>query len=187
MDTRRALLDSAEKAVRRSGYDGFSYADLAEEVGIRTASIHYHFPRKAALALALMQRYAAKGDRQLARIDADAPSGGERLTGQIARYRKALDEGRQLCLCVAFSVSPNPLEQELIAEIERFRERSVDWLTSVFTAGKQDGTIGQVAEPEAEARACLALLEGAHLATRVSRDLRVFDRTVALLKDRIQS
>lgn len=56
MDTRTALLQSAERAARQRGYDGFSYADLAGDVGLRKASIHHHFPTKATLALALIER-----------------------------------------------------------------------------------------------------------------------------------
>ena len=56
MDTRTALLESAERTARQRGYDGFSYADLADDVGIRKASIHHHFPTKATLALALIER-----------------------------------------------------------------------------------------------------------------------------------
>ena len=57
-ETRNALLVAAEEAARARGIDGFSYADLAETVGIRKASIHYHFPTKDALADAVMRRYA---------------------------------------------------------------------------------------------------------------------------------
>ena len=57
MNTRTSLLDSAEQAVRQRGYNGFSYADLAREIGIRKASIHHHFPTKADLGLALIERY----------------------------------------------------------------------------------------------------------------------------------
>ena len=56
-DTKTALLNSAERAARSKGFDGFSYADLAKEVGIRKASIHYHFPTKDALTISLMVRY----------------------------------------------------------------------------------------------------------------------------------
>jgi len=56
-DIKTALLDSAERAARRRGFDGFSYADLAKDMGIRKASIHHHFPTKAALSVALMKRY----------------------------------------------------------------------------------------------------------------------------------
>jgi TetR/AcrR family transcriptional regulator, transcriptional repressor for nem operon len=50
LHTRTALIDLAEHSVRSQGFDRFSYADLTEAIGIRKASIHYHFPTKANLS-----------------------------------------------------------------------------------------------------------------------------------------
>lgn len=185
MDTKTALLDAAENAVRVSGYDGFSYADLAEVVGIRKASIHYHFPKKSDLGLALMQRYAQGLEDQLAAIDASSKTAADRLSGQINRYRDALGGGQRVCLCVALSTSPDDHTDALVKEIATFRDRSVAALQEVFEHGVKDGTIRNVQEPNAEARATLATLEGAHLAARVAKDITVFDAAVSVLKDRI--
>lgn len=186
MDTKKALLDSAETAVRKSGYDGFSYADLAADVGIRKASIHYHFPTKAVLALDLMKRYHADMQEQLAAIDAGANNAGERLQGQIDRYREALADGKQLCLCVAFSVSTESLDKELTDELSRYRDKSIDWLKSVFEAALNDGSILAIADPPDEAGACLATLEGAHLAARAQGNIARFDEALQSLVKRIQ-
>ena len=32
--------------MRRGGFHGFSFRDLAADVGIKSASVHYHFPIK---------------------------------------------------------------------------------------------------------------------------------------------
>ena len=86
-DTKTALLDSAERAARTRGFDGFSFADLAEDVGIRKASIHHHFPTKAALSVALMQRYYTDLEKACADIDAAETTGGAHLSALINRYR----------------------------------------------------------------------------------------------------
>lgn len=187
MNTKEALLDSAENAVRRSGYDGFSYADLAADVGIRKASIHYHFPTKASLALELMQRYHADMQKQLAAIDALAGNAGERLKGQISRYREALANGKKLCLCVAFSISTESLDTKLTDELNRYRTESIDWLKSVFDAAQADGSIVGIDDPLVEARACIATLEGAHLAARAESNIRRFDEALQALVERIRS
>ena len=78
--------------------DGFSYADLSEAVGVRKASIHYHFPTKAALSAALMDRYhetIAAHCQDIARSNETAAS---RLLGLIDLYRAALSDGKTLCL-----------------------------------------------------------------------------------------
>ena len=185
MDTKTALLDSAEHAARSRGYDGFSYADLATDVGIRKASIHYHFPTKADLALELMQRYYLTLNQWIADTDRRLSRAGDRLSAQINRYRDALSGGNKLCLCVAYSISTEHLSGDLIEELVTYRKASINWLESVFELGKLDQTISGASDPVAEARACLSLLEGAHLAARATKSIRPFNDAVHLLTDRL--
>ena len=71
IDTKTTLLLEAETLIRTRGYSGFSYADLAEIVGIRKASIHHHFPTKESLVAATLEGYRDRYARNLARIEAD--------------------------------------------------------------------------------------------------------------------
>jgi TetR/AcrR family transcriptional repressor of nem operon len=183
-DTKTVLLNSAERRARTLGFDGFSYADLSVDVGIRKASIHHHFPSKAALSVALMQRYYADFETTCAEIDAAQTSGGARLCALIERYRKALDGGKSLCLCVSFSTSRESLPPEVITQISCFRAMMIGWLKSTFVAGQSDGTIVGVVNPDMEAAATLALLEGAQLAARAEENLIFFDSATRLLQQR---
>ena len=183
-DTKTALLNSAEHRARTQGFDGFSYADLSEDVGIRKASIHHHFPSKAALSVALMQRYHADFEAICAEIDAAQTSGGARLSALIQRYRKALDGGKSLCLCVSFSTSRKSLAPEVIKQISCFRTMMLNWLKRSYEAGQSDGTIVGVIDPAAEAAATLPLLEGAQLAARAEENPILFDSATRLLLDR---
>ncbi len=185
IDTKADLLDSAERAVRARGFDGFSYADLANDVGIRKASIHYHFPTKAALSVALMQRYATAIQEACTEIEDGTPTGSGRLAALIALYRGALNDGKSLCLCVSFSASRESLSPEVITHIGQFRAMIVRWLTGVFELGRQDGSISDVTAPAAEATATLSLLEGAQLGARAEEDIAMFDDALELLNTRL--
>ena len=184
-DTKTALLDSAERAARTRGFDGFSYADLAEDVGIRKASIHHHFPSKAKLSVALMAPYHTGFETICADIDTTETSGSARLIALIDRYRLALDGGKCLCLCVSFSTSRESLPREVIDQISRFRAMMIGWLKTTFEFGHSDGTIEGVAEPAFEAAATLSLLEGAQLAARTEENLALFDNALKLLRQRL--
>jgi len=59
MTTQQKLIDSARYLIQTRGYNGFSYADVAEQVQVRKASIHHHFPAKADLALAVVEESRA--------------------------------------------------------------------------------------------------------------------------------
>lgn len=185
-DTKTALLDSAERAARTRGFDGFSYADLSEDVGIRKASIHHHFPTKAALSVALMERYYSGFQTVCSEIDAAHLTGGARLRALIDRYRTALDGGKSLCLCVSFSTSRESLPKTVISQISRFRKMMIDWIEAAFVAGKSDGSIHTTVAPEIEAAATLPLLEGAQLAARAEENPDLFDSAMRMLVDRLK-
>lgn len=178
MDTRTALLNSAERAARQRGYDGFSFADLARVVGIRKASIHHHFPKKADLACELIERYAESFMQALAEIDGAATTAVDRLKAYHQLYRDALEGGSQLCLCVAFSAGRDSLPEPVLARLDQFHQESIAWLTAAFEqAGRQSS--------EAEARATLALMEGAQLLARAAGDITQFDRATAAFLSRL--
>lgn len=184
-DTKTALLDSAERAARTRGFDGFSYADLSDDVGIRKASIHHHFPTKAALSVALMERYYNDLKAACAEIDAMHGTGGARLAALIDRYRLALDGGKSLCLCVSFSTSRESLPREVSGQISRFRQMMIAWIEAAFVAGQADDSIKDVADPEVEASATLPLLEGAQLAARAEEKPTLFDSAIRILAKRL--
>ena len=183
-DTKTALLDVAERAARAQGFDGFSYADLAQAVGIRKASIHYHFPTKADLSSALMDRYHAALESECNRIADSSETGAERLRALIAVYRDALNNGKTLCLCVSLISSRESLSDMVIEKIKAFRAMMIDQIEAIFEQGKQDQSIAGVMRPASEARAALALLEGAQLTARAEEDSEVFDAAVEVMKSR---
>lgn len=185
IDTKTALLDSAEWAARTRGFDAFSYQDLAEAVGIRKASVHHHFPTKAALSVALIERYCANFEAACINICATHNTGATRVSALIALYRNALDNGKSLCLCVSFSTSCESLPPEVSIQIRSFRRMIVAWLALAFEAGQTDGTIENVSDPTQEASATLPLLEGAQLAARSQGDPGLFDQGVQLLSSRL--
>src|SRR4029453_18493814 len=92
------ILDVAERLVQLRGFNGFSYADVAEELGISKASLHYHFAGKAELGEALISRYASRFTGSLDEIESrpiDAPA-------KLAAYAKLYGDvlrRKRMCLC----------------------------------------------------------------------------------------
>lgn len=187
MDTRTALLDSAERAARQRGFDAFSYADLAHDVGIRKASIHHHFPVKADLAFGLIERYAARFAETLVTIDGEHQTGGAKLRAYQQTYRSALADGTQLCLCVSMSAGRDSFAEPVLDKLNQFHEESALWLTQVFEQGRADGSIRDVRDAEADAHATLALMEGAQLVARAAKDITLFDKATTSVLARLNS
>ncbi|OIQ44149.1 MAG: TetR family transcriptional regulator [Roseobacter sp. MedPE-SW] len=186
-DTKTKLMNAAEHQVRQKGADGFSYSDLSAEVGIRKASIHYHFPAKSDLLTAIMARYAKE---VLATLDGYAdqiPTPREQLIAFIAFYRSALEEGRKLCLCVALTVGRDALAPETRQEISRFRDALQTWLQTrleQLSCGTRTGN--WVGDPQAIGAATLALVEGAQLAARSTADPARYDAATKCILDRLR-
>lgn len=168
MDTRTALLESAEAMVRTRGYDAFSFADLSKQVGIRKASVHYHYPTKADLALHVLQRYVARFEKKLDEID---PLDNA-IAAYVALYRAALGKGDQLCLCVALTGAHAGLDAPVRETLALFHKRCLTWLTNTYSALNH-------AMPEQAAAATLAQVEGAQILARATGDLIDFDRATA--------
>ena len=189
MDTKTALMNCAETLARSRGFNSFSYADLAKEVGIRKPSIHHHFPAKSDLAVALISRYRKTFFARLDGIAAQCATGGARLRAWLDFYRQGLNGGKQICLCVAFSAGRENFDEKVLDQVNDFHRDSILWLTQVFQAGFDDHTITPLLnlDPKTEARACLATAEGAQLMARAAADTSLFDAAIAGLSARIKT
>lgn len=153
---------TAERLVRTRGYSAISYADLAEAVGIRKASIHHHFPGKADLAAALtaayMKRFAALQDR----IDQSEPDALARIRQYASIYEAGIRDG-MLCLCGMLVTEIHVLPQEVQAGVRRFFAQQLAWLARVLAEGVAQGELRPVRETETTAERILSALEGASL------------------------
>ena len=172
--------------MRQRGYDAVSFGDLSDEIGIRKASIHYHFPKKADLALDLIDRYSSRLAEMRLELSQSSVTAGSALAGLIDIYRDALDQGQQLCLCVAFSAGRDSLDTRTLTLLEQFNEESLDWLETIYTRAQQDGSIVDVSNPSQEAVSTLALLEGAQVMARAVGSLDPYDAATKTLTNRIK-
>jgi len=165
--TAERLMDLAEDHIRNAGYGGFSFRDLAAEIGIKSASVHHRFPTKATMATAVVRRY---GDRFLASV---ARRLNETADDAIRAYRAAFREGLErdgrMCLCGVLGAEVGVLSADVAREILSFFRRCIDDLSQ------------RIGGPDAEARAfqIMATLEGAVMLARVYREIKAFDQAAA--------
>jgi TetR/AcrR family transcriptional regulator, transcriptional repressor for nem operon len=173
-DTATAVLDVAERLVQQRGFNGFSYADVAAELGVTKASLHYHFPGKAQLGEALISRYAARFATALTDIDHATGTPVEKLRSYGDLYRSVLVD-RRMCLCgmlaAEYDTLPDALRQAVIA----FFDRNEEWLARLLEEGKTRGVLRFAGDASQAARTIVASLEGAMLVSRPYGDTRVLD------------
>ncbi|GLS42333.1 TetR/AcrR family transcriptional regulator [Methylobacterium brachythecii] len=184
-DTRSELLMQAEALVRGRGYSGFSYADLADAVGIRKASIHHHFRTKEDLAIALVAAYDARYDEALAAILQGHSDGVARIEAYGRLYLSGVEQGLG-CLCAALAVELDTLPETLRRDIARFFDKHIAWLERVLAEGMSDGSIRASVEPAASARMVVATLEGALLLERLLAGSEGFASSLRALGDSLR-
>src|SRR6266849_10036438 len=81
-DNRRRLLQAAEKATYRHGFDSTAIADIAKEARIPLGNVYYYFKRKEEIGDAIVQQRVSRFRRLLQELDtADSPA--ERLCGFV--------------------------------------------------------------------------------------------------------
>ena len=166
------ILDAAERMARTGGYNAFSFREVAKRVGIKAASVHYHFPGKVDLGTALARRYT---DRFLAGLgDPDDPANSPEVLMRryVDAYRSALVDEGLMCLCGVFGAEVADLPDTVAGEARRFFELNVDWLTRVLRR-RPAGT--RVERPRVAALRIVSALEGAMILARSLDDPGVFD------------
>jgi TetR/AcrR family transcriptional repressor of nem operon len=182
-ETTRRIVDSARRLVQRRGYEGLRYADVSDEVGIRRASIHHHFPRKRDLARAVITSYSEQMQRQLDAIDRSSDDALARLERYAGLYRAVLDEDPEhMCPGGMLAADAIGLPDELRGDVEAFFALNVAWLTRVLAAGVEQGSVTVAATPE-NAQHTLASLQGALLMARFQASPAFLDATMRALRD----
>ena len=99
MDSATQILEIAERRMRQVGYNAVSYRDIAAEMGVKSASLHYHFPKKEDLGVALVRRYANNFRAHLAASTNGEVDPQTAIAAFVDICRHALTEQHLVCLC----------------------------------------------------------------------------------------
>jgi len=172
-DTAQRILDIAERLVQTRGFNGFSYADIAEEMKVTKASLHYHFPAKADLGRRLIERYEKNFLAALEAIDAQGVDAREKLRRYSAIYGDVLGANR-MCLCGMLAAEFGTLPEAMRAEMRHYFDANERWLTGVLKAGKRDKALTFSGPPADVAQALIGSLEGAMMIARSYADPKRF-------------
>src|SRR4051812_48132768 len=175
--TTSRILDVAERMLQVKGYNGFSYGDVATELGITRAALHYHFSGKAELGQALIQRYASRFAAALSHLDATAPDAAAKLRGYADLYVDVLSADR-MCLCGMLAAEHRTLPDPLQHAVCDFFTSNATWLSTVLEEGLVDGSLSFTGPVENTAAMILGGLEGAMLVTRLDGDVVRFSAAI---------
>ena len=174
--TSEMLLDAAEKMVQQRGFNAFSFADLSAVVGITKASVHYHFPTKAALGHRMLQRYRQRFEAALGEIAASTDDAGICLTRYAELYERVL-RSDLMCLCGILGAEIMTLPEQMRDELKLFLTRNEDWLVRVLACGGSRLEGASQEQRREAAKDIVSMLEGAMLLARATADMSRFQST----------
>jgi TetR/AcrR family transcriptional regulator, transcriptional repressor for nem operon len=172
-----SLLDAAELTIKAVGYNGLSFRDLAATVGIKSASVHYHFPSKARLGAAVARRYTDRLIQHLGELDSPGSNAEGSFAGYIAVFRTTLEQDGRMCLCGILAAETDAIPTEVQAEVRRFVDLNVSWILSALV--RTTGTHRPTEAVQGQAMAIFAALEGAMLVARGTGNITNYDAIVA--------
>ena len=174
--SRDRILEVATSIAQAHGYGGLNLRTLAEEVGIKAASLYHHFPSKADLATAVAKRYWEDAAAGLEVLTSRYPDPSDRLRKFPGTFRKSLENDNRICLCSFMTAEFDDLPPVVKKEVEAFTDVNVAWLGQTLV---EAGIVGPK-DASKRANAIFAAVAGAQLMARGRADIKLFD---ALIKN----
>jgi TetR/AcrR family transcriptional repressor of nem operon len=175
IDTKDAIMTAARAVVQAHGYNGLSFRELAKDVGIKSASIHYHFPTKGDLGAALARAYTAEALAYFDSLSLAAKDKAASFRKYTDVFRAALLKNNRMCLCGILAAEHDDLPPEVRTEVDRFTDVNVLFLTRLLSSGRAGTPTKAV---QSRALAIFGAIEGAQLVARSRGDVAVFDEIV---------
>ena len=178
--TKERLLDVALTLIQCRGINDMSFQDLSDAVGIRKASVHYHFSSKAEMINALAERQLARFKRELQKILGNQVNAKTKLRRYCDVFVKTLksDEQNRCCLFGMLMAEYSSLDEKGRQQIDAFIDQNVNVLEAILEEGVRDGSLRIKTPIRSKARLIFSCLEGGLLLSRCSGGLDAMKDTV---------
>ncbi|QRV22333.1 TetR/AcrR family transcriptional regulator [Marinomonas foliarum] len=179
-DTKTKIMDTAEGFIVQGGYNAFSFRDIADAVGIKSASVHYHYPTKADLVSAVMARYTESFSIQLPDPTDESLDPKIMINGFIDGFKAKIVDQRDMSLCTMLTSNKPILPEAVCVELAAFYQLILDWLTQVFMRlNEATEKIGFM-----QASQLLACLHGASILVQGTNQPDFFDHALSDFRSR---
>lgn len=185
-NTKDRILDTMQALIQTRGYSAVSYQDIADELGIRKASIHYHYATKSDLGVAVIERY----EQAFTALLVDAKSNGFGPWRLLEVYMKPfLEFGStpdKICLCGALAGEFLALPKEMQESVTLFFEQQQSWLEKLLRSGRKTGEFDFSGSARRQASLIFSALQGALLIKRSNGSAGQLHDVIAEIKVRLK-
>ena len=160
-NTKRAIMDLAEAFIQEKGFNGFSYAHIAQALDVKNAAIHYHFPSKEELVCAVMQRYRDRFQLWINNSRIKDLSPPEKLDWFFSIYTNTRADNGKVCLAGSLETEYSSLPPSLREQTEALTRELLTWLQATLQEGRDAGVFQFGGDVASKAALILASLQGA--------------------------
>jgi TetR/AcrR family transcriptional repressor of nem operon len=187
-NTAERIREMAHDLIVERGYFGFSYADIADVIGIRKASIHHHFPSKVELVVATLREYRAKLVESAGGLDRSVADPHERLKLYVQYWAECVKSNRRpICIAALLSAELPALPEEIRAEVQLHFKFLARWIKATLKEGVSRGSIHLQHGLDVEAQSFVAVVHGAMISARAFGSREIFHSITKNALDRLQS
>jgi TetR/AcrR family transcriptional repressor of nem operon len=187
-NTADRIRETAHDLIAERGYFGFSYADIAETVGVRKASIHHHFPAKVDLVVATLKEHRAKLVEAAAGLDSAVADPLQRMRLYVQYWAECVKNNkRPICIAALLSAELPALPEEIQAEVQLHFKYLVSWIKATLKEGSRNGHIRLEYSAEVEAQSFVALVHGAMISARALSSTEIFTSVTKSALERFRS
>ncbi len=148
MSTRNEIIRVGDELIRDKGYNAFSFYTIAKALSIRNASIHYYFPTKISLAIAIVDEQIAKLELLMEGVRGKDPL--TRLQAYMSTYTTAKCDNK-VCLVGSLATDINSVDPEIREALRVLVAKILDWVTDILRDGQKSGFFTFKVEPRTKA------------------------------------
>lgn len=172
LNVRQHILQLAERFIQTQGYNAFSYRDIADDMGIKTSSIHYYFPTKADLGRAVVKQHIEQLSHELDELMQNKViNDRDKLALFFDRiFELTYHSSRKMCLGGMLASDVLTLPEEIQHEVRLFFQHIESWLNELLKQGIKNNVFKPVKDSRLEVALTLSILEGALLLARLYQD-----------------
>jgi TetR/AcrR family transcriptional regulator, transcriptional repressor for nem operon len=182
--TNQQILHYARNFLQCKGYNGFSYKDISQKLGIKNAAIHNYYPKKEDLVAALLEDSRKNLAANITQIVESGGSARDQLQYYFDYALKELDEGKSICppgsVILDFEELPDKVQKQNLLLLDDI----LTWISRVLKAGLEQGEFNFSDPVDARAELLVESLMGARQLASI-KGRKTLIRSISLIKSDI--
>lgn len=179
--TNQQILYYARNFLQCRGYNGFSYKDISQKLGIKNAAIHNYYPKKEDLVAALLEDSRKNLAANITQIIESGGSARDQLQYYFDYALKEFDEGKSICppgsVILDFEELPEKVKKQNLLLLDDI----LTWISRVLKTGLEQGEFSFSDPVEARAELVVEALMGARQLSSI-KGRKTLIRSISLIK-----